>query len=162
MKKAFSVFTTTIMVIAIIFAVLLVGVRIAGISPYVVISGSMEPAFHVGSVVYVKKADPKTLEVGDPITFDIGGDELVTHRIVSIEDDNGQMSFVTKGDANEMADLNPVMEDQVKGKVIFTIPGLGKFEEFIKTTMGRIIAICIAGALIVLVALQEYLKKTDM
>ena len=161
MKKAFSILTTTIMVLAIIMAVLLVGVRLVGIQPYIVTSGSMEPAFHVGSVVYVKPVDASNLEIGDAITFDIGEESLVTHRIASIENEDGNLSFVTKGDANEMADINPVRADQVKGKVIFNIPHLGKFEEYIKTTQGRIIAICIAGMLVVLVALQEFLKKHE-
>lgn len=161
MKKLFSIFTSIIMILVIILAILLVGVRIVGIQPYIVTSGSMEPAYHVGSVVYVKPTDVNMLKVGDAITFNMGNEELVTHRIISIENKNGSLYFATKGDANEMADLNPVRAGQIQGKVIYTIPELGKLEAFIKTTRGRIVAICIAGILFVLVALQEFLKKHE-
>ena len=50
-------------------AMLLAGVRLVGITPYAVLSGSMEPAFPVGSMIYVKAVDPESIEVGDPITF---------------------------------------------------------------------------------------------
>ena len=75
---------TTILVV--LLAIALVGVRVVGLQVYTVLSGSMEPAYPTGSVIYVKEVDYKTLEVGDPITFMLSEDIIATHRIVEIED----------------------------------------------------------------------------
>ena len=57
------------MVLAVILAVALVGVRLVGLQVFTVLSGSMEPTYHVGSLIYVKDVDYKELEAGDVITF---------------------------------------------------------------------------------------------
>ena len=70
-----------ILAVIVAFAILLVGVRLVGLRPLVVLSGSMEPTYHVGSMVYVKSVDPESIEVGDPITFLINEDlDMATHR----------------------------------------------------------------------------------
>ena len=80
---------------------------LAGYRPVVVLSGSMEPAFPVGSVIYYKAASFEQIQEGDPITFHAGEDgSLVTHRVV--EKQELSRDFITRGDANETADPNPV------------------------------------------------------
>lgn len=87
----------------------------AGYRPVVVLSGSMEPAYHVGSVIYYKAAPFEEIAAGNPITFRVGEDgSLVTHRVV--EKRESSQEFVTKGDANETADPNPVSYALVAGK----------------------------------------------
>ena len=78
---------STLMIIALlILTVLLVGVRVVGLTPYAVLSGSMEPTYHVGSLIYVKDVDPADITVGTPITFVVNEDLLVaTHRVIEIE-----------------------------------------------------------------------------
>ena len=49
-----------------------------GYMPYVVLSGSMEPVYPVGSLIYVAPVDANSLEPGDAITFD-RNDAVVTH-----------------------------------------------------------------------------------
>ena len=69
-------------------AVLLVafaGVRLVGLTPYAVLSGSMEPEYPVGSLVYVKAVDPLDVEVGDAITFSLPSGTLVTHQVYQID-----------------------------------------------------------------------------
>ena len=67
-------------------AFLLAGIRIVGFTPYAVLSGSMEPAFHVGSLIYVKSVDPEDIKVGDAITFRLSGeDTAATHRVIEID-----------------------------------------------------------------------------
>ena len=88
-KKAWNIFTTIIVVIIVLLAVLLVGVRIAEFDVYTVLSGSMEPAFHVGSLIYVKNVSPEEIQVGDPITFVLNEDLVVaTHRVVEVMTDS--------------------------------------------------------------------------
>ncbi len=63
---------------------------------------------------------------------------LTTHRVVKIEPEPG-LGFITKGDANNNPDINPVLPDQVVGIVAFNIPYLGLLTEFIKTPLGFIL-----------------------
>ena len=88
---------------------------LAGYRPVVVLSGSMEPAFPVGSVIYYKAASFEQIQEGDPITFHAGeAGSLVTHRVV--EKQELSRDFITRGDANETADPNPVSYDRVAGR----------------------------------------------
>ena len=83
-----------------------------GFSCLKVISGSMEPEIKIGDNIIIKKC--KNYEEGDIITF-ISNDEIITHRISSIIDDN----YYTKGDANNCNDLEPIKINQIFGKVVF-------------------------------------------
>lgn len=86
LTKIWNAFTTLLVVFMMLLAVLLVGVRLVGLTPFTVLSGSMEPAFHVGSLIYVKETDASKIEVGDPITYVVNEDLLVsTHRVVDID-----------------------------------------------------------------------------
>lgn len=100
---------------------------LAGYRPVVVLSGSMEPAFPVGSVIYYKKASFEQIQEGDSITFHAGEDgSLVTHRVV--EKQELSRDFITKGDANETADPVPVSYDRVAGRTAdMCIPYAGYF-----------------------------------
>ena len=84
-KKLWNGLTTVLVALVVVLAVLLVGVRLVGLTPYVVLSGSMEPTYHTGSLIYVKKADPFTIEAGTPITFMMDEDTIATHRVVAWE-----------------------------------------------------------------------------
>lgn len=84
--KIWNTFTTLLVVFMMLMAVLLVGVRLIGLTPFTVLSGSMEPAYHVGSLIYVKETKPEKIEVGDAITYVVNEDLLVsTHRVVDID-----------------------------------------------------------------------------
>ena len=81
-----------------------------GFKPVVVLSGSMEPALHVGDVAVLRPVDSDRLKVGDVITYRSAG-HLTTHRIIRIEEGQSGLAFYTKGDANETADGAPVHGD---------------------------------------------------
>lgn len=150
-KRIWSLVTTGLVVLVVILALLLAGVRLFGLQVYTVLSGSMEPTYHVGSLIYVKKVDPFTLQSGDVITFMLDEDTLATHRIVGVvpdESDPGTVRFRTKGDANEMEDGSLVHYKNVVGKPIFTIPGLGYVAGYIQKPPG--LYFTIAGAVVIL------------
>ena len=159
LNKILSIVTTIILVISILLVILLGGVRLIGFTPYAVTSGSMEPKYHVGSVVYVKHIDPEKIEVGDVITFRIGPDELATHRVIAVEESERSLQFWTKGDANSISDGNPVAAENVVGKVYFTIPMLGFFAGLLDSFRGKAIIVCFALILIVIIGLNDYLSK---
>ena len=122
MKKFIKIVTDILLVIVLVIAAVLYIPRLMGLKTYKVLSGSMEPEYHVGSVVYVEKSSIDDIEVGDVITFYIN-DNTVTHRVV--DKDNDTESFHTKGDANETEDGGSVAYDKVVGKVVLNVPYLG-------------------------------------
>lgn len=84
-KRLWSVVSSLFVVVIVLLAIALVGVRLVGLTPYTVLSGSMEPTYHVGSLIYVKDVAPENISVGTPITFVVNEDLLVaTHRVVDI------------------------------------------------------------------------------
>ena len=123
MKKFIKFVTYILMVIVLVIAAVLYIPRLMGLKTYKVLSGSMEPKYHVGSVVYVEKSSIDDIEVGDVITFYINDNTVVTHRV--IDKDNDTESFHTKGDANETEDGGSVAYDKVVGKVVLNVPYLG-------------------------------------
>ncbi|MCR5010099.1 MAG: signal peptidase I [Clostridia bacterium] len=159
-KKIWSIISTVIVVLAVILAVALAGVRLLGFQVYTVLSGSMEPTYHVGSLIYVKKVDPADVKVGDPITFVLNEDLVVaTHRVVDIKtDDQGAIRFITKGDANDTADGGDgVHQNNLLGRPVFTIPYLGYLSSFIQHPPGTYLAIAVGAVLLLLVFLPDLL-----
>lgn len=162
MKKIFDIFATVIMALVIVFAFLLAGVRIFGLTPYTVLSGSMEPSYHVGSLIYVRQIDPDELRVGDPVTYMIEGGTVVTHRIVEvITDDNDptSLSFRTKGDNNDTPDGDPISANNVIGKPVFTVPLIGYVAVFVQNPPGSYFVIGILAALLILAFMPDILNK---
>ena len=164
LNKLWSVLSTLIVIAVVALAILLAGVRIVGLTPYVVLSGSMEPTYHTGSLIYDKKVDPFTLKEGDVITFMVSEDTLATHRIVGVvpdEDEPGTIRFRTKGDANDAEDGTLVHYKNVVGTPVFTIPYLGYFSNWITHAPGKYIAITAAVVFLILLFLPDMLKKAD-
>ena len=134
-KKIWNIVSAIIVVVVVVFTVLLVGVRLFGLHPYTVLSGSMEPAYHTGSLIYVKEVKPDEVEVGQAITFVLNEDLVVaTHRVIEIDEENQR--FYTKGDANKSADSSPVHFENLIGVPQFSIPYLGYVANFVQYTPG--------------------------
>ena len=149
LKKAWDVISTVLVVLVVLFAVLLVGARLIGLNVYTVISGSMEPTYSVGDLIYVKKVPPEHIAVGDPITFVLNEDLVVaTHRVVAIDTDN--QHYITKGDANEVEDASPVHFNNLLGKPVFSIPLLGYVSNWVQNPPGVYIAV--GGGILLLLA----------
>lgn len=124
-----------------------------GYESYVVLSGSMEPTIHVGDLAVVQIVKSDQLKVGDIITYRTAQrpDLVVTHRLIEIAlDEQGRLSFRTKGDANEIADQVAVDQRGLLGRVAYTIPRIGYLVEFAKRPEGKILLIGIPGLLLAL------------
>lgn len=144
----------------VILAILLAGTRLVGLTPYTVISGSMEPHYAVGSLIYVRSVESETIQVGDPITFVMNEDLLVaTHRVVEIMPDG---NFITKGDANETADGTAVHPNNVLGKPVFSIPYLGYLSVFLSSKQGKVVLGGIAILILTSMLIPEKGKKMEM
>ncbi len=156
-KKIWNIFTTVIVVLVVIFAVLLIGIRLFGVQVYSVISGSMEPEYPVGSLIYVKEIDPSAIEVKDVITYVLPSEMPATHRVVRIDEEN--QLFYTKGDANKIEDGDPVHFRNLIGTPVFKIPYLGYVAYYIQHPPGMYIAIAAGAVLLILVFLPDLFKK---
>ena len=153
MKKVWNFITTTVLLVLILTIGVIFVPKFFGIEPMIVLSGSMEPTYHVGSLLYVKDANPDEIKEGDPITFYISDDTLVTHRVVEVDTVNKQ--YTTKGDANETIDGAPVFFDQVLGTPVFNIPKLGYLGDKLSSLSGKIIYITIIVVVFILMFLGD-------
>lgn len=160
LKKIWDIVSTILVIAVVLFAVFLMGSRLLGHQVYAVLSGSMEPAYSPGDLLYVQKVDVRDIKVGDPITFVLNEDLVVaTHRVISI--DAGKQHFYTKGDANKTEDAAPVHFNNVLGVPQFAIPKLGYVSNFIQNPPGIYITIAACAVLIILVFLPDMLGKKE-
>lgn len=163
-KKVWNAITTVLVILIVILAILLVGVRLAGFRVFTVLSGSMEPTYHVGSLIYVKDVDYRQLEAGDVITFMLDENTVATHRIIRVvpdEDEPEVLRFATQGDANDAPDGTLVHYKNVIGTPVFTIPQLGYVANYIQNPPGTYIAISGAAILLLLMFLPDLFSEDE-
>ena len=161
-KRIWNWISGVLVGIVVLLAIALVGVRLIGLQPFVVLSGSMRPTYEVGSLIYVKSVDYKELKVGDPITFMISQDTVVTHRIIEVlvdEEDPNTIRYFTQGDANEQPDGTSVHYKNIIGKPVFSIPYLGYVSNYIQNPPGMYVAISAGAVLLMLVFLPDLFSE---
>lgn len=123
---------------------------------YVVLSDSMSPSIQGGDVVVVDGAQPGEIETGDVITYESpGGDQLVTHRVVELVQQDGQTELRTKGDANEEADQQLVAPSAVVGTVWFHIPWIGYVIQFGSSGLGTLLLVVVPAVLLAVNEIYE-------
>lgn len=158
-KKLSDLISNTLTIIVVLIALLLVGSRFIGYSPYAIIGGSMEPTYQVGDLVYVQKVDPKGITKNMPITYVLNAEGVVsTHRVVDIDIKNQQ--FITKGDANSSNDAVPVHFNNVIGVVKYSIPYLGYLSVYLNSRQGQLILILLLSALIGYSLISKVMQKS--
>lgn len=156
--------TTILVVLVVVLAVLLVGARLIGFQVFTVLSGSMEPTYHTGALIYVKEVDYTEIEAGQVITFMLDENTVATHRVVEVvpdEEDSTVLRYRTKGDANEAEDGSLVHYKNVLGTPVFTIPYLGYFANYIQNPPGMYIAISVGAVLLILVFLPDLIFEDE-
>lgn len=103
--------------------------RLAGGAAYAVLTSSMEPGLPPGTLVVVRPVPPEELGIGDVVTYQLvsGEPQVVTHRIVGMRvGARGAPVFSTRGDANPAADPEPVQAVQIRGRVWYALPWVGR------------------------------------
>lgn len=163
-RRIWNTVTSILVVIVVLFALLLVGARVIGLQVFSVLSGSMEPSYPVGSLIYVKEVDATELRKGDVITFMLNEKTVATHRVVEVlvdEEDSQVLRFKTKGDANDVEDGGLVHYKNVLGSPIFMIPMLGFVASYIQQPPGLYLAISFGAVLLLLVFLPDLFEKSD-
>ncbi len=119
-----------------VLTVLLVLPGLFGIHPLIVQSGSMEPAYPRGSMLYVRGTEASELTEGTAVTFHLEDEEtLVTHRIIRI--DTEKEEIYTKGDANVLEDVAATPFEKIVGIPFFCIPHLGQLAGYLSSMAGK-------------------------
>jgi len=132
---------------------------IAGIQSMVVLSGSMEPTIHTGSVVFVQPS--QSYGKGDIVTFKTDSGIRVTHRIVDEKLSNDGLQYTTKGDANSVSDSQNISQSQIVGKSLFSIPYLGYVVNFLKTPKGFLISVIVPTLIFIAFELWAIKKEIE-
>lgn len=143
-KNIVQVLLTMMMIIVFLLTVL----KFAGYYPYCVLSSSMEPTLQIGDLILVKDEKTKNLKVGDIVTYYGQQNQIVTHRIVEVQ----ETEYITKGDHNKDVDITSLHNQQIIGKVIVAIPYLG----YLISGLSRYV---ILGIIIIVIWYFSYKKK---
>jgi len=155
-KGIIDVITTLMVFVFVSAAAAVLILNLMHISPRIVVSGSMEPTIHTGSLCFINANVPyDDIEVGDIVAFQAKSGSLVTHRVTKITPEGME----TKGDNNDAGDGLTTTRKSYQGKNVFAIPYLGFVIAWAQVKKHRIIIICGAGALILLEALLSSLEK---
>jgi signal peptidase len=126
------IITSVVSVLIIWFAV-----GIFPVHPVMIATGSMSPVIYAGDIVIIAKSSEKNFEIGDIIEFRKSNNVNVVHRIVAINNSGDQKTYTTKGDANDSIDTDPVIPENVVGKVVYTVPKLGWAASAVKSIFVR-------------------------
>jgi signal peptidase I len=177
MKKALKIFSNIITVVLfinlILMTFLVISSRASGGEPEAfgyqfktVLSGSMEPTFKTGSVIAVQPVEDTTI-IGeqDIITFVMEDGSLATHRVMEVIHNGENLLFQTKGDNNEEMDTQPVMAENVTAVYSgVTVPYLGYFIDFAKSSKGTALLLILPGLLLLgysAVTIYQALKEIE-
>ena len=125
----FEMLSMAALSVAVLAALILIVVpRVTGSYTYTVLTSSMAPAYSPGTFLVVRPVPFDALRVGDIITYQMesGRPEVITHRIIAVSStQQGERTFITKGDNNTIRDDKPVLEVQVRGKLLYAVPHIG-------------------------------------
>ena len=158
LKKAAYIIKDGVVALAIFLVIFFAASRILpnfSYGLYLIQSGSMQPALKIGSVVVDKKIDK--YKKGDIITYKQLG-KIITHRIDSTVEKNGEVFYRTKGDANNGLDSFLVKKSDVFGKVLFPVPYVGYLMSFVRTKLGIFLLIIIPSVWFIILE-AKYIKK---
>lgn len=139
-----------------LIVVAMLGVIIArffGIESRIVLSGSMEPTIHTGSVCFVNtNAKYEDVVVGDVVAFSSPAGD-VTHRVINIT----EVGMETKGDANEASDGISVTKGNFRGETLFSVPYAGYVIHYVR----RPVVLSIIAVVFVAFFIIDYIVSTD-
>lgn len=134
---------------------------VGGIFPMIVLTDSMYPVIQSGDLIICHTAEAEEIENGDVIVFydPMGnGTTVVTHRVLEVMEENGEISFRTKGDNNNAEDQVAVPGDKLLGTYEKRIPGAGNIAMFMQTTPGLIL--CCVCPIILLVGYDMIRRRS--
>lgn len=132
---------------------------LGGVFPLIVLSDSMYPEIQGGDLIICHTEDAENIQVGDIISFfDPAGNgtSVVTHRVVEITEADGEVQWITRGDANNANDAAPVTADDLVGVYRSRIPNLGNVVMWMQSTTGLIVCVFCP---ILLLAIWDFVRR---
>lgn len=126
---------------------------IGGYLPLIVLTDSMYPEIAGGDLIICHTAESEDVKAGDIIAFfdpDGSGTSILTHRVLEVMEEDGQIMYRTKGDYNNAPDRKLAPGDDLVGVYQFRIAGAGKVAMFMQSTAGLIV--CVVLPIVLLVA----------
>lgn len=173
MKKVLSVLVTAMLVISAVLCALVTfqvtrgeEASLFGYRCFYLVSGSMEPTIPTGAAVILHKEESGLYDEGDIITFESHDTSIYgfpnTHRIVSVIHENGSVRYITKGDANNVADELPVYPEQIYGKVVFStgsMTWIGSLLGLLTTPLGFVTVIVLPMSLVITMKIREFSRE---
>ena len=149
-----------ILLIVMVFVLCLpiIGPDLLGYEVFDMANGSMEPEIPVGSVVYVRSADPVDVQVDEVVAYRTAGN-VVIHRVVANDDVTAQLT--TKGDAGNEVDPDPVPYDNLIGTVAMHLPFWGNVMAIYESNVGRIYLVLTVACGIMLNIVAERLRERE-
>ena len=124
---------------------------IGGYMPLIVLTDSMYPTIESGDLIICHVEDAEDIVEGDIISFfDPAGNgtSIVTHRVLEVTEQDGEIAFRTKGDGNNTEDQMLVPADKLVSVYQTRIPGAGNVAMFMQTTPGLIVCVVLPLCLI--------------
>jgi len=166
LKKLVNIFQwllTAVLVLVVLLLIFTAFNPVKAFQVFRVMSGSMEPKIKVGSVVFVQRVNPEILKESDIITYTSleNSDISVTHRLIAIEEKEGQTVFKTRGDANNSDDITETLPGQIKGKVVFSLPFLGYLSVWIRKPWGFGLLVILPAILIIISEILNIKKAIE-
>ena len=140
-----------ILVVGGLVAVTVLVPRVAGATPYTILTGSMRPAMPPGTLVVVRPVPMKEIGIGAVITYQLhsGEPDVVTHRVIAVGHTvGGKLRLTTKGDANPIADALPVRPVQVRGERWYYLPYAGYVNEVVNGRERHVVLIIVVSGLL--------------
>ncbi len=131
-------------------------------SPFSVVQGnSMYPHIEDRDAVLAMPVDPEEIKSGDVVIFPDPEAEgaYVVHRVIALEEREGRLYAVTKGDANPVPDPEPVPVNRIHGKVRLIVPMGGAFLEFLRSPTGFMYCVILPLLVFVLYLLAQRYKE---
>jgi signal peptidase I len=127
----------------------------------VIVSGSMEPAIHMGAAAVLRSVPSRELQVGDIVAYTppASGAIPIVHRIVEITERDGQRYFTTRGDANPSADVKAFTLPARAWRVSYNIPVAGYVVNFASRPFGILVFIFIPVVLLAGLKLAEWRRS---
>jgi signal peptidase len=161
----FLLLCTLLCFYAVVQALVKKEVSFFGLRFYYVTTGSMEPAIPPGAVIAVKEGEGP-YGIGDIISF-VSKDGSIygrvnTHRIVGVLNSGGKLSYITRGDANNADDAEPVGQADIIGRVVWNsgrIPVLHGLIDFLGTRFGFVLLILLPVLLITTTSVKDFARE---
>ncbi len=138
-----------------------------GFGMYAVTSGSMMPQLPIGGLLITRRIQARELRVGDVIAFrESSGSDIITHRVIEIisspEKTGRSFSFMTKRDANGLADADSLSEDKLVGKVSVVIPYVGFVFLFMVSPLGFVTGILVPSGLLLFLEMKDLFRPATL